>query len=205
LNDQGVSILNVLLIIFGVLVLLLLVPIGVDVEYSEGRVRLYFRIAWFTRTVYPTEKKADKTKKPKKTKKKQTKKKSLDVEKDEILDGISLVIASLKKLRFSVHRLKLHFISAFPDPYQTAMVYGYACAAVNTLDLANRKNADVQLAVDFEEEQYYLDIYLSVTIRIYYILKFAVCLAVGAIPLMLRRRKRIKTKENSTAVKGKVA
>lgn len=128
-----------------------------------------------------------------------------DVTKDEVLDAVGVAVRSVKKLKFHLHRLKLHFISAFPDPYQTAMVYGYASAAVNAFALPTLKQSDIQLGVDFERESCYADGYLTVTIKLYYIMKLLCCLVWGILPILWRRHRRVKAKENSVAVKGKVA
>jgi len=197
--------LNALIIILVLLLLLLLIPVGVDAGYCEGTVRIMLRIASFTVTVYPTSSSKDKkAKKRKKTN--ENKKQSIpDVTKDEILDAVSVAVRSIKKLHFYLRKLKLHFISAFDDPYRTAMVYGYASAAVNAFALPQLKQADIQLGVDFEREDCYIDGYVSVTIKIYYIMKLVCCLAIGMIPILWSRHRRLKAKENSIGVKGKVA
>ena len=196
--------LNVLIIILVLAAVILLIPVGVDVGYSEGGLRVLIRAACFTFRIYPSSsEKEQRTKKQKKTD--VNKKRSIpDVTKDEILDAISVAVRSVKKLRFHLHKLKIHFISAFEDPYRTAMMYGYASAAVNAFALPQLKQADVQLGVDFEREECYVDGYLSVTIKIYYIMKLVCCLIAGAIPILWNRRKRLK-KTDSIAVKGKVA
>lgn len=190
---------NVLIVIFCLLVLLLLVPVGADVEYCNEAVRAYVRVGAIRICIFPGKPKEKKEKK----KKEKQKKSKMDITKDEILDLISVVFASVKKLRFSLHKLKLHFTSAFSDPYQTAMVYGYVSAAVNALGLPSRKHTDIQLGVDFESEKFILDAYLSVTIRIYYIMKLICCLAMGAVPILWRRHQRLKTKNNSTPTAAK--
>ena len=206
-----------LIVILGLVLLLLLVPVGIDVGYNEDGLRVYGRISCCRIGFYP--KKASVKKKSKKRMTteqpteseagadpvKKDKFKLPDITKDEFLDLVGVGVKSVRKLRFSLHKLKLHFISAFSDPYQTAMVYGYASAAVHAFALPQLRHSDVQLAVDFEREKCYVDGYLSVTIKIYYILKLVFCAAVGALPILLRRRKRMKAKENSVAVKGKVA
>lgn len=197
-------ILNALIIIALLLILLLLVPVGIDVGYKEGNVRVLLRASCFTFQIYPTA--STKKKKEKKQKKINEKKKRSvpDVTKDEILDAIGVAVKAVKKLRFHLHKLKLHFVSAFADPYQTAMVYGYASAAVNAFALSQLKQSDIRLVVDFEREDCYVDGYLSVTIKIYYIMKLVCCLIGGMIPILWSRRKRLK-KADSIAVKGKVA
>jgi len=199
-----VIVLKTLIVTLVVLVLLLLLPIGVDAGYCEGELRIYFRVGSFTFGIYPPKKENQKQDKKQNTK--SEKKKSFpDVTKDEVLDAVAVAVKSVKKLRFRMHKLKLHFISAFDDPYQTAMVYGYVSAAVNAFALPAMKRADVQLGVDFERETYYVDGYLSVTIKLYYIIKLLGYLVGGLIPILWRRWRRLKANDNSGAVKGKVA
>ena len=173
--------------------MILCVPVGVDIGYCEGELSGYIRVSSFTKKVYPVSKKERKNKA------------FPDVTKEEVLDGVSVLVAAVKKLQFHLHKLKIHFVSAFEDPYRTAMVYGYANAAVQAFALPSLKQSDIQLAVDFERETCYVDGYLSVTIRIYYIMKLVCAVIVGGIPILIRRHKRLKGKENSIAVKGKVA
>ena len=195
-------ILKVLIGLLALLLLVLCLRVGVDVGYDEGGIRVLLRISRWTFCLFPREKTKPKKQRKTKENKKQGK---LDITKDEILDAISVLVRAVKKLRFQLYRLRVHFISAFGDPYRTAMMYGYASAGVQALGLTQMKQADVQLAVDFERESYYVDGYISVTVRVFYMMKLCVCLVAGMIPILLRRRKRIKAIEKNTAVKGKVA
>jgi len=195
----------VLAIVLILLVIFLLIPVGMDIGYYEEELRVWIRAACFTFKIYPQSSKKEK-KEPKQKKKDRNKKRTFpNVTKDEILDLIGVAVKSVKKLKFHLHKLKLHFISAFEDPYQTAMVYGYASAAVNAFALPQMKQSDIQLGVDFQREEIYVDGYLSVTIKIYYILKLVCCLVGGVIPILWHRHQRLNGKENSVAVKGKVA
>lgn len=202
-------ILKVLIVLLIVLVLLLSVPVGADVGYDETGLRGFVRVWRFTFCVFPRKPKKDKPpkeKQPANEEKKPKPKKTLpNVTKDEVLDAVSVGVRAVKKLRFRLYRLKLHFVSAFDDPYQTAMVYGYANAAVQALGMPAWKRTDVQLGVDFAGEECYFDGYLSVTVRIYYIMKLCVCLVSGVLPILWRRRKRMKAIGNNTTVKGKAA
>ncbi len=194
----------IVMVVLVLLAILLALPIGAAVGYDNGSWSVYAQV-WRARiSLYPG-KKREKTPKKQKTKKKKIPTDQPAVTKDEMLDGIEVAVKSIKKLKFRLHKLKLHFISAFEDPYDTAMIYVYASAGVQALGLPSLKQADVQLAVDFEREQYYLDTYVSVTIRIYYIVKLLCCLAVGLMPVLWRRRKRLTPEKDSGAVKGTVA
>lgn len=197
------SVLVALVIFVLLLTGLMLLPLGVDFAYSHGQLQIFARVAAGLIRVYPQT-----TRKQTKTKKQPREKRSTsgsDWTKGEILDLIGVALSTVKHLRLHLHRLKLHFLSAFEDPCQTAMVYGYAGAAVNALGLPQLKQADIQLGVDFEQEQPELDGYLSVTIRVYEILKLAFRLIAGAIPVLWRRRNRRKQMQNCGAVKGKGA
>lgn len=193
-------VLNVLIIVLAVLVLLLTVRIGADIGYDETGLRVYARISRFTVCLYPS--KIEKQHKKKKTKRKSDKKGKLDVTGEEVLEALSVAVRSVKKLRFHLYKLKLHFVSAFDDPYKTAIVYGYAEALIYGLGLPALKQTDIALSMDFEKEACDIDGYLSVTIRIYYIMKLLVCLMFGMLPIVWRRRKRMKATVKDAAVKG---
>ena len=204
-----------LIVILLLLAALLYLPVGADVGYCEGAFTAYARVGAWKLCVYPRKQKPKKEKKPKKQPAPQEaapaeeapkKKKGLpDVTKDEVLGAVRVVFRAIKRLRFRLNRLKLHFISAFPDPYDTAMIYGYANAGLNALGLTSLKQSDIQLGVDFNREHYYADGYLSVTIRIYYVLKFAFCALFGLLPLYFSRRKRLKLAASTPAGQGKDA
>lgn len=185
------------------ILLFLSVRVGVDAAYHEGQTTLFIRVSRFTVCIYPRKKKSA-PKQKKETDKTKAKKRS-NLTKDEVLDGIEVAVRAVRKLRFHLYKLKLHFISAFDDPYRTAMVYGYVNAAVQAFALPQLRQSDIQLGVDFEREHYYIDGYVSVTIRVYYIIKLICCVACGAVPLLWRIRKRLKETKSSGAVKGKVA
>ena len=195
-----------LIVIAILLLLLLMLPVGADGAYSEQEPGLWARVGPVRVAVYPRKKKPPKDK-PAPTPQEQApkpKKKLPDVTKDEVLEAVTVLVRSVGKLRFRLHRLKLHFISAFPDPYQTAMVFGYASAAVSALGLDRLRQGDVQIGVDFERDRFYVDGYLSVTIRIYYIVKLGLCLAWGLVPILWRRHKRLKPNKPQIAA-GKEA
>ena len=192
--------LKILMIVLVLLALVLTVRIGGDISYDEAVLRVYARVSRFTICLYPSQKE----KPQKKSKKPKAKKKTgkPDITEDEVLDAIGVAVRSVKKLRFRLGRLKLHFLSAFDDPYKTAIVYGYTEALVHGLGLPLLKQSDIRLGMDFEKDACEAEGYLSVTIRIYYILKLAVCLLWGMLPILWRRRKRIKSTVNNTTVKG---
>ncbi len=195
---------KVLIVIVVTVMLLLLLPVGGDVSFREGELRLYVRLWKLRLCLFP--RKPQKPRKPHKGSEdttvssppKKPKKSMPNVTKDEVLETLAVLVGAVRKLRFRLHCLKLHFLSAFSDPYQTAMVFGYANAAVSALGLERLRQGDVQIGVDFQRETCYFDGYLSVTIRVWYVWKLAVSLLWGMVPILLSRRKRLK-KQGSMA------
>lgn len=190
-----------LIVIVLLFVLLLCLPLGVDVSLCEGNLRVYLRVGHFTFSVYPQGEQSPKTK----TVNRQKPQTMPSFTREEIIDGISVLVRAMKKLKFHLRKLKLYFISAFDNPYNTAVCYGYASAALNGLGLTALKQSDIQLGMDFEREHYYFDGYVSITIRIYYIVIFIGCAIWGGIPIILRRQKRLKQEQKTTAMQGKEA
>lgn len=200
--------LKVLIVILLLLFLLLCLPVGVDAAYAGGSFSAGVRVGPKVFWVFPTKrgrahkrgKKADTKSNGKPEPEGKKKRLDLDVTWDEVKAALHLVARSVKQLRFRLHRLDLRFVSGGPDPYQTAMAYGYANAAANALGLYRLKQADVSLSADFTAEAPEFEGDVSVTIRVYYLCKFGVLMATGGLRLFLRRRKRLKQERTTAAL-----
>lgn len=200
---------KVLTVLIVLIVLLMRLPVGIDVGCQERQVFAGLRIGPKIFWLYPRKRHrfVHKTKKHEKTKEealptpeKQKKRLNIQFDWEEIKAALDLLVRSVRKLRFQLHRLTLHVISAFPDPYDTVMAYGCMNAAVNALGLNRMKHTDIQLDVDFSADTLVFDGYLSVTIRIYYLCKFGLTLAFGALRLLLAHRKRLKQEQKANAL-----
>ena len=80
--------------------------------------------------------------------------------------------------------LRLVFVSGAPDPYDTALAFGYVNAALGALTpLAERAlridERDIQTGVDFQAEQPRIDARIVCTIRIGQIVVIALAFGVG--------------------------
>lgn len=197
---------KVLLILLALIALLLMLPVGVDAGYTGGQASVGIRIGPKVIWLYPgrfgkaEHKKKKKEKPAEEAQTVEKKPRSLNVDWDEIKAAGALFIRSVKRLRFRVRRLRLHFISGSPDPYNAAMLYGYVSAGVNALGLGRLKHGDVQLGVDFAADAPVIDGYLSITIRVYYLCKFGLTMAFGGLRLLLAHRKRIKQEQKANAL-----
>lgn len=200
---------KVLIVIILLLVLLLRLPVGVDAGYTEGQAFAGLRVGPKVFWLYPRKKKppAHKAKKKEKSEAEETpppaaKKKlpAFNLQWDEIKSALDLTVRCVKKLRFRLRRLDLRFVSGGADPYNTAMAYGYANAAADALGLYRLKQANVELSADFTAERSEFDGACSVTIRVYYLCKFGITMAVGGLRLLLRHRKRVKQEQRAAAL-----
>ncbi len=194
-------VLCILLALLALVVFVLAVPFGAHVAYIGGELAVDARVMGINIGVIPRKergkppkekkKRADKPKKEKKAKKETAgqpseKKKGLPLglTRAQIPELLKLAISTLDRFRrkFTVNRLMIHFVAASEDPYDTAMLYGYASAASGVVEaLCGRgweiRRRDIQVGVDFESTECRADAELTVTISLGRIL--AVLLAAG--------------------------
>ena len=209
----------VLAIILGLLLFLLLIPVGVDASWMEGELRLDARVCGLKISLYP-KKPSEKPKKEKKTKKaeedapaKAKPKKKLSFNFQEIVELLRTALKAVgnfgRKLR--VDRFLLHYLAAGDDPYKTARTFGLVNAALSGLApiCAKRyrvRDCDVWTRVDFTAEEMQLDLALALRIRVGQLLAVAFSLAFGAMRIFLRNRRRLRAQnpaaDNNTDNKG---
>lgn len=119
-----------------VLTVLNLLPVGVDAAYVDDVFSLAARIGPFRLRLLPKPPDAKpKKKKPPKPKKEKPKKKSAPPDIRTILALAKLGLQALNRFRqrLRVQRLRLVFVSGAPDPYDTALAFGYVNAALGAL------------------------------------------------------------------------
>ena len=208
------------LIILGVIVALviaiMLVPVGADVAYEGGELRLSAKVCGMLLQLIPKppadetkpkkEKKPKKPKKPKKKKKqpeeqpqtgeeKPKKKLNLDFSMDEIMGLVKSVLRGLGRFgrKLSVDRFLLHYTAAGKDPYTTAMTFGYVNGALTTLAPICRrsfdaKDVDVWTDVDFTTEKTKVDFGVALTIRIGQIFGVVFTILFGALGIIIKHK-----------------
>ena len=199
-------------IIVGIIVLILVVPIGADINYEGGELRVSAKLWKLLINVFPREP-ADpdappKEKKPKRIKKKKpkepaegepapTKKLKLDFTFDEIMALLKKLFKGLGTiLTIHVDRFMLHYVAAGDDPYDTAVTYNYVNAALSTLaPICAKKyrcrDTDVWTDIDFTREQMQLDVGIAVTIRLGQILHGVNIILFGALGILIKNKMRL--------------
>ena len=210
----GLIILGVLI---GLIVLILLIPVGADLGYEDGKLHVSAKVMGVLLPLYPKPpadpNKPPREKKPKKEKKKKEpkegeqpkKKRKLNFTKEELLDLLKVVLRGFGKFgrKFKVERFVLRYTAAGYDPYDVAMTYGWVNAALSSLAPLCRerftvKDCEVRTDVDFTADWMHLDLGLAMTIRIGQILGTVLGTGFGALKILLRRKSRLKreAKEN---------
>lgn len=171
------------LIALGILVLLAVLPLGVDALYDSSGPRVKLAAGPVRITLYPRNKKKPKEKKPEKPKETQKQKQKTPAaaqapEKSggSWQDFLPLVRLGLdflgdfrRKLR--VNRLEMKLILAGDDPADLGMAYGRAWAALGNLwPRLERcfviKKRDVQIECDFEASKTLITARLELTITL---------------------------------------
>lgn len=200
-------------VIVAIIIAIMLVPVGADVAYEGGELRLSAKVCGMLLQLIPKppadETKPKKEKKPKKTKKKKKqpeeqpqtgeekpkKKLNLDFSMDEIMGLVKSVLRGLGRFgrKLSVDRFLLHYTAAGKDPYTTAMTFGYVNGALTTLAPICRrtfdtKDVDVWTDVNFTTEKTKVDFGVALTIRIGQILGVVFTILFGALGILIKHK-----------------
>lgn len=202
-------------IFVALLLLLLFIPVGVDVGYEEGEFHLSAKVSALLIQLIPKKPGAeDKPKKEKKLKKKKKKpekepeeeeedkpktKRSLPFNREELLELVRTVLRGIGKFgrAWKVDRFVLHYVAAGPDPYNTAMTYGYVNGALASLAPLCRerfhvKDSSVWTDVDFLADSMSLDLGLAMTITLWRIFGVINSILFGALRILIRSKRRQK-------------
>ena len=190
-----------LAIILLVLVLILLTPIGADVSFISGELRVCAKIWCFRLTLIPARPRRPKREKPKKQKKHRPgdagKKPKPKLGKEDIIEIVRLGLETLGALRrrLSIDRFMLHLTVGADDPFDAVKSYGGINAAIGAaLPLLHRafnvKSEDIGTQIDFASEKMCADVQLIATFRIGQLLYIGICAAIGFIKWRGRCKKR---------------
>ncbi len=210
-----------LCVIAAIIILILLVPIGMDVEYIGGNIRAAAKVCGFAIQLYPTkEGKKEKKKKPKKKEKiepeaesepkKKKRKLQLSFNKDEIFTIVKAALTSVgnfgKKLK--VDRFLLHYTAGGKDPCDTANTFGVVNAGLSALApvCARRykvKDCDVRTEIDFLAEKMSIDLAIALSIRVGQVLAVAFSLLFRAAIIFIKNRFRLR-KERKQLIKQSI-
>lgn len=199
-----------LLIILLVLTLILLVPLGIDGGYSQGKLVVGAKAGPFNFQIVPAKKRKKKTKKPPKRRRQRDegepkhKKEKKSLSKKQLLGLIKLGLKAIGRFRkrLSIDYLRIHVIYATDDPFDTAVNFGIANAAVgillplldNALDI---KEPDFHLGCSFTQNETSIDIWLTTTIRVGQILFIALAFGIEFLSKKIKEKRKIRNIERN--------
>ena len=211
-------------VIVGLIVLIMLIPIGADLRYEDEVIRISVKVAGIKLQLLPKTKnkkekkpkeekprKEKKEKKPKEEKpkeeKEEQKKKSFPFNAEEIMELLKTLLQSFGRFgkKFNVERFVLHWIAPmWDDPYVTARIFAWVNSAMSQLAPICTKrfhcrDSSVWTDIDFTREEMFFEFGLTITIRIGQIVGSGLDIAFAALRIFLRSKRRKKREEKEEA------
>lgn len=202
------------LITFAILFALAIMPLGVDVRYDTGGVRVKLVLGFIKLTVFPIpswmKRKKKKPAEPeyREEKKEEPKPEKPKAKKGSLLDFLPLVRLAVnflgdfrRKLRF--RHMELNLIMAGDDPCDLAVNYGRAWAAAeNLITVLERafviKKREIHVGCDFTAESTMVVFRGDIIITLGHIIALAVVYGIRALKILLKikkkRNKAVQTK-----------
>ena len=215
--------LKIIGIIVLIIFLIMLIPIGADVSFVEGKLAVSAKVCGALMQLIPKKEesptKAKKEKRPKKEKKPRKEKpakaaadgaakpkKKLNFSFDEIVGLLKAVLRGFGKFgkKLKVERFLLHFVAAGKNPADTANLFGSVNAALNALaPICSRrfevKDLDVWTDVDFISEKMKVDFGIAVTIRIGQIFNMLFTIIFGALAILIKNKIRLRKEKKQAS------
>ncbi|MBR4472289.1 MAG: hypothetical protein IKS55_01505 [Oscillospiraceae bacterium] len=204
----------ILAVLVGIIVLIMLIPVGADIRYEDDIVRISLKAAWLKLQLLPRPKKKAEEEKPKKEEKpkeekkpeekpKEEKKLSLPFNFDEIIELLKVVIESMGSFsrKVSVDRFVLHWICPGSwDPYLMARIFGVVNAGLSQLaplciDRFQCRDSSVWTDIDFVRDDMKLEFCLVMTIRIGRIVVIGLKTGAAVLKIYLRSKRRRKRED----------
>ena len=203
----------ILAVLVFIIVLIMLIPVGVDIRYEDDIIRFSLKAAWLKIQLIPKKKKKSGEEKPKKEKKPkkeeepgkeepagEKKELSFPFNFQEVVELLKAVIQNLGGFsrKMSVERFVLHWICPGAwDPYLMARFFGVVNAELSALaPLCSERfhchDSSVWTDIDFVREDMKFEFCLVMTIRIGQIVVMGLKTWHDLLRIYLRSKKRRK-------------
>ena len=205
----------IILAVLAVLILLVFfLPYGVDVGYADEVLRVGIKAGPLRIWLLPKKPLTEKQKAKKEERRAAKAAKKAAAAKDkEINDSVTVkpkpkldfdTIVALLRMgshairrffrSFTVNFFQLHYTVACRDPYDTAIQYGMACAAAETLPaLAGNKirvlRRDIEIGADYASEEPTISVRIVVSLQLFRLVHLAVALGVEFLKWKINSRR----------------
>lgn len=204
------------IIVLVALMLLLILPLGVNVLFQRQVLCLKLKIGPLKLQILPAKGKQEKEEKPPKEPKPKKEKvkvpknqKKLKLTRDDIFSLLKIVFRALHRFRkhLSIDRLKIYLAFASEDPYDAVVQFGAANAGLSTLmpfahDVLKIRDEDIRTTVDFKQQKMQIDAEVTATLQLWEILFVVSCAAASVLVWYLKKKKPERTAAKAAEQKG---
>ena len=193
-----------LCIVLAVLVLILILPVGVDAAYIDSAFSLKAKAGPARIGILPKKERPDKPEKKKKPKEQKEAPEGKEHPKLKIgladikeLLGFALKALGRFQRALSIDVFMLHMVSGAEDPYDAVMQFGYLNAGLSALSplfhkVVKIRKEDIRTAVDLELKRPLIEARLAATLQIWEILYIGICAGCAFLRWFLRKKKEAK-------------
>lgn len=197
-----------LIIVLLILTVLMLIPLGIDGGYREGRLILGVRAGMLNIRLLPGRKKWPGLKKLKKKKNRnaapepeeETPKKKKLPDRKKLTELIKMALKALGRFRrkLSIDFIRIRFTVAADDPFSTAMGYGAAGAALSALvplieEAFVIEERDISVSMDFLSGRAFFEFWITASIHVWEIFYIAAAFGID----WLKMKKTYKRKDGN--------
>jgi hypothetical protein len=204
--------LTVLVIIFLLLALIMLIPLGVYASYDSGGLMLKLRVSAYKKQIFPRENKPEPEPEPESTedngKVAEKVKIRLPFSIDEWCSLLKIVFKALRRFKNSLtfDKIFLRFIAASPDPFDTVRIFNTVNSVVGAAapffeGEFKVRQRDIFIDTDMTSEKCSYSIELALSVRVGQLLVIA--LAAGFAFLKLLATRKLKQLRERKAHDGK--
>ncbi|MBP3484859.1 MAG: hypothetical protein J6K00_07230 [Oscillospiraceae bacterium] len=203
---------TVLVIIFLLLALIMLIPLGVYASYDSGGLMLKLRVSAYKKQIFPRENKPEPEPEPESTedngKVAEKVKIRLPFSIDEWRSLLKIVFKALRRFKNSLtfDKIFLRFIAASPDPFDTVRIFNTVNSVVGAAapffeGEFKVRQRDIFIDTDMTSEKCSYSIELALSVRVGQLLVIA--LAAGFAFLKLLATRKLKQLRERKAHDGK--
>ena len=197
-----------LYIILLVLLIVLLIPVGVDACWDGEQRWVKLKIGPFRKTVLPGKGIKKRKKKPKQAaaaaQAEAKPKPKLKLAPDDVMELLKIGVNILRRFNYhmSIERLRLHYTAASSDPYGAVLQYGRVNALLGVLagplhTVFRILNEDVRTELDLEATRPRIAAWLILSIQVWEILFIFICEGISVLKWYINQKREARAEAGS--------
>ncbi|MGM9592429.1 MAG: hypothetical protein ACI3VK_06935 [Oscillospiraceae bacterium] len=190
---------TVLVIIFLLLVLIMLIPLGVCASYDSGGLMLKLRVSAYKKQIFPRENEPEPEPEPESTEDNGGSAEKVRIRLpfsiDEWRSLLKIVFKALRRFKSSItfDKIFLRFIAASPDPYDTVRIFNAANSFVGAAapffeSEFKVRQRDIFIDTDMTSEKCSYSFELALSVRVGQLLVIALTAGFALLKLLAKRK-----------------